>query len=432
MVAGAGSSCLSSRLQIFLLLCDEKLYFTAETGCPPVVSLLLQSAGLTIKWRKCSILLVVLGTASNGTNWICSYCFLFGEDVMPQFPGRAKCLTSPGSIRFMKMNRLTMILNQFHCLTVHWGSQFQSWTRSFFKLSTVYSDCSLSAWSGLLSNYIYFFQHSKQKESAVNCIGIETVICLSEIVDFNMLWTKTEWKLSLQNLWSRSKTLRYINVSIILLLCTVILIVKISNYLSGGDIFFMQVERKEVYKNTAQFCLFQDSNSKEKCINQKKKKIVLLKRLSGELCLSVPHQLVCRGPLNFQSLLYVLLVIHTFAAEHPSHTPFLSPKPSLLSPPPPGGLSAGQPNSQLSGAAVGPPPAAAPVGGHLPGSHLAELWASPLVWSSGQRSREALHPAVRPHSRGERSTESTLKMNKKMKSVRNVLHTCSDCLPGVC
>lgn len=229
-----------------MVFCVTKSFtLQQQTGCPPVVSLLLQSAGLTIKWRKCSILLVVLGTASNGTNWICSYCFLFGEDVMPQFPGRAECLTSPGSIRFMKMNRLTMILNQLHCLTVHWGSQFQSWTRSFFKLSTVYSDCSLSAWSGLLSNYIYFFQHSKQKESAVNCIGIETVICLSEIVDYNMLWTKTEWKLSLQSLWSRSKTLRYINVSIILLLCTVILIVKISNYLSGGDIFFSSSSRKK-------------------------------------------------------------------------------------------------------------------------------------------------------------------------------------------
>lgn len=76
----------------------------------------------------------------------------------------------------------------------------------------------------------------------------------------------------------------------------------------------------------------------------------------------------------------------------------------LLSPssPPPGGLSAGQPNSQLPGAAVRPPPLAPPVGGHLPGPHLAELWPGTLVWSPGQRPREALHPAVGSHPRGER------------------------------
>lgn len=117
----------------------------------------------------------------------------------------------------------------------------------------------------------------------------------------------------------------------------------------------------------------------------------------------------CRGPLNSLSLCCSSL-------RYTSHTP---PRPPLFSPPPPGGLSAGQPNSQLSGAAVGPPPAAAPVGGHLPGSHLAELWAGPLVWSSGQCPREALHPAVRSHPWGERSTESTL---KKKKSLNNYIN----------
>lgn len=80
--------------------------------------------------------------------------------------------------------------------------------------------------------------------------------------------------------------------------------------------------------------------------------------------------------------------------SHTHHAASLLPS---LSSPPPGGLSAGQPHSQLPGAAVRPPPPAPPVGGHLPGSHLAELRPGPLVWSSGQRPREALHPAVGSH-----------------------------------
>ena len=65
-------------------------------------------------------------------------------------------------------------------------------------------------------------------------------------------------------------------------------------------------------------------------------------------------------------------------------------------------MSAGQPNSQLPGAALGPPPSAPPVGGHLPGPHLAELRPGALVRGPGQRPREALHPADGPHPRGER------------------------------
>lgn len=80
----------------------------------------------------------------------------------------------------------------------------------------------------------------------------------------------------------------------------------------------------------------------------------------------------------------------------------ITPSPLTLLSPPPGGLSAGQPNSQLPGAAVRPPPPAPPVGRHLPGPHLAELRPGALVWCSGQRPWEALHPAVRPHPRGER------------------------------
>lgn len=74
----------------------------------------------------------------------------------------------------------------------------------------------------------------------------------------------------------------------------------------------------------------------------------------------------------------------------------------LLSPP--GGLSAGQPDSKLPGAAVRPPSFAPPVGGYLPGTHLAELWPGALVWGSRQRPREALHSAFRSHSRGETSS----------------------------
>lgn len=69
--------------------------------------------------------------------------------------------------------------------------------------------------------------------------------------------------------------------------------------------------------------------------------------------------------------------------------------------PPAGGLSAGEPDRQLPGAAVGPPPSAPPVGGHMSGSHLAELRTGALVRSPRQRAREAVHPAVGPHSWGE-------------------------------
>lgn len=95
--------------------------------------------------------------------------------------------------------------------------------------------------------------------------------------------------------------------------------------------------------------------------------------------------------------------VYIWTSEHLSTSSCcisLSPLSDLF--PPTGGLSAGQPYSQLPGAAVRPPPPAPPVGGHLPGSHLAELRPSPLVWSSRQRPWEALHPAVGSHSRGER------------------------------
>lgn len=83
--------------------------------------------------------------------------------------------------------------------------------------------------------------------------------------------------------------------------------------------------------------------------------------------------------------------------EHLSLFPSLSISPS-------GGLSAGQPYSQLPGAAVRPSPPATPVGSHLPGSHLAELWPCPLVRSSRQRPWETLHPAVRSSPWGKVNT----------------------------
>lgn len=94
-------------------------------------------------------------------------------------------------------------------------------------------------------------------------------------------------------------------------------------------------------------------------------------------------------------------VPHLLNISHTHHSA------SLLSPSlPPGGLSAGKPNCQLPGAAVRPPPAAPPVGSHLPGPHLAELWPGTLVRSSRQRPREALHPPVWSNPRGERSPQS--------------------------
>lgn len=68
-----------------------------------------------------------------------------------------------------------------------------------------------------------------------------------------------------------------------------------------------------------------------------------------------------------------------------------------------GGLSAGEPHRQLPGAAVGPSPSAPPVGGHLPGPHLAELRPGAMVWRSRQRPREALHPTVGPRAWGDAS-----------------------------
>lgn len=65
--------------------------------------------------------------------------------------------------------------------------------------------------------------------------------------------------------------------------------------------------------------------------------------------------------------------LNTISQTHYSASLLLISFSSLPPPPPLGGLSAGQPHSQLPGAALRPPPAAPPVGGHLPGPHLAEL-----------------------------------------------------------
>lgn len=112
--------------------------------------------------------------------------------------------------------------------------------------------------------------------------------------------------------------------------------------------------------------------------------------------------------------------------------PFVTSLPPLVpsSLAPPESLSAGQPDRQLSGAVVGPPPAAAPVGGHLPGPHLAEFRLGSLVWSPGQRPREALHPALRPHPWGERLPQSLNKprgcfrLQFKFKLKKNHLCAC--------
>lgn len=101
--------------------------------------------------------------------------------------------------------------------------------------------------------------------------------------------------------------------------------------------------------------------------------------------------LICRCACFYNQKLHIC-ASHTLI----SHSASL-----LLSPP--GGLSAGQPDSKLPGAAVRPPSLAPPVGGYLPGTHLAELWPGALVWGSRQRPREALHSAFRSHSRGETS-----------------------------
>lgn len=98
-------------------------------------------------------------------------------------------------------------------------------------------------------------------------------------------------------------------------------------------------------------------------------------------------------------------ITKSFTSVHLMHSSL------LLSPP--GGLSAGQPDSKLPGAAVRPPSLAPPVGGYLPGTHLAELWPGTLVWGSRQRPREALHSAFRSHSRGETSSVARVVSNTR-------------------